>query len=225
MVLETVQNNPWIAGYIVLILLSAIVFYGMKNKSTGVPKKFFVIHFFVLLWSGIMYLMRLFSDSSQFFTELPIYLYFDWMITTPLMLLALGLSAAYKSDVDINWAIYSIMGLQVLVIFTGLVADVSQSTEVWFAISVLLYIPLFGLLLGPIKNAATEFESFNTLLLLIIFSWIIYPILWISSSVYFGFLSDEVMLIAFVVFPLLSKAGFAFLDVYLLKEEFGLIEI
>jgi len=112
--------------------------------------------------------------------------YIDWVITTPLLLLDLALSALP------NWRrnaglIAGLIALDVFMILTGLLAGSSTSEFArgfWFLVSTAAMVALLYLVYTKLFSAAQSQPGsvqgvFRTLALLTIVLWSLYPIVWL----------------------------------------------
>lgn len=148
--------------------------------------------------------------------------YTDWLFTTPLLLLDLGLLAgATRNELG------SLVGLDVLMIGTGALATLTGDgvemlgavgTEVqrliWWGVStalllVLLYI-LFGSLSSKARSLSSQAQSkFTTLRNLIVVVWLVYPVWWILGTEGLEILPNlGIETAGFAVIDLIAKIGF-----------------
>ena len=143
--------------------------------------------------------------------------YTDWLFTTPLLLLDLALLAGASRN-----TIYTLVGLDVLMIGTGAIATLSTSAAflgpvgnrlIWWGVStgllvVLLYF-LYGELADEARKLSAEAQStFSTLRNLIVFVWLVYPVWWILGTEGLGVVSLNIETAGFMVLDLVAKVGF-----------------
>lgn len=214
-------STPYLMAYIATAFLSGLLYlYLRKVWWKNVPLKFSLIHFFIVTWSGIMYLNFLNGTSLSNFGW-----YMDWMISTPLILLALGLTAMHGRDT--RWDILgTLMGLQFMLVITGIISQESGATYAYWIGNALL-LGVFYLVWGPIRNMAKETSdvlarSYTTLASYISVFFALYPTVWyLSETIYpagpsiFGAFETSV---AFVVLPFFCKQLYGFFDMYLIHE-------
>ncbi|MDY6779335.1 MAG: bacteriorhodopsin [Halobacteria archaeon] len=140
--------------------------------------------------------------------------YVDWVITTPLLLVDLALLA----NVDRN-TLFTLIGLDVFMIVTGLVATLSNVTGhryIWWGVStgalvVLLYF-LFVILDERAEKQPGDVGSlFATLRNITVVLWLAYPILWLVGTEGLGVVGLGVETAAFMVLDLAAKVGFGIL--------------
>jgi bacteriorhodopsin len=151
--------------------------------------------------------------------ELPIYWarYTDWLFTTPLLLIDLGLLAGADRN-----QLASLVGLDVLMIGTGAIATLSTAGVllgpvgdrlIWWGVStgfllVLLYL-LFGTLTERANRLPNEARStFSTLRNLIVVIWLVYPVWWLLGTEGLGIIRLYPETAGFMVLDLVAKVGF-----------------
>lgn len=206
--------------YVIFLFVSGGIFLILKKMWTHlVPTIFFWIHFFIVTWSALMYLNIVYQTPLAPYTY-----YADWIVSTPLIMLALGLTAMYGST--IKWDIlFPLMMTQAMIIVTGVLAQVSESTDgmlAFFSIGNAFMFIIFYLVFGPLRSISSANSELHTkykaLSLLLVLFWISYPVVWIIGSPGYGFISDYFSNVLFVVLPILCKPVFGFIDLYLLKS-------
>jgi bacteriorhodopsin len=142
--------------------------------------------------------------------------YADWLFTTPLLLLDLGLLAGADRN-----TLYTLIGLDVFMIGTGLVGALATEGQlvriVWWAISTGALIVLLYFLLGKLSEQASRQSGdvgalFSQLRNLVLVLWAVYPILWIlGTEGGIEVIPLAVETAAFMVLDLAAKVGFGFL--------------
>lgn len=207
--------------YVITLLLSGVSFLIMKLKWKHiVPEIFFWLHFFIVTWSAMMYLNLVYA------TPLAPYAYYaDWIVSTPLIMLAVGLTAMYPLR-TIEWTpLFAIMMTQVMIIVTGLLAQASanmHALQAFFWLGNSLMLIIFYMIFGPLMRIAhsniTLFPKYQKLAYLLVAFWISYPVVWILGSMGYGFLSAQTTSLMFIILPILCKPVFGFIDLYLLKR-------
>ena len=154
--------------------------------------------------------------------ELPIYWarYTDWLFTTPLLLIDLGLLAGANRN-----QLATLVGLDVLMIGTGAVATLTSGGValgavgdrlIWWGVStgfllVLLYV-LFDTLTEQAQDLPSDARSTFTILRnLILVVWLVYPAWWLLGTEGIGAVGLYVETAGFMVLDLTAKVGFGFL--------------
>lgn len=139
------------AIYIGAMLIGAGIFLVWAQDRRGVPAEEYLIAIFIPLWSAAAYLaMAMGQGSLEVDGQITYYArYLDWVVTTPLLLLALSLTAMYKTAKD-KTLIAALMGADVFMIVTGLLADLSETPirYVWYGLGVVALVVIFYLVWG-----------------------------------------------------------------------------
>ena len=193
------------------------------NAETQRQKKFYIVTTFIAAIAFVNYLSMALGfgvTSIEFGGEAhPIYWarYTDWLFTTPLLLYDLALLAGADRN-----TIYSLVGLDVLMIGTGALATLSAGSGVlsagaerlvWWGIStgfllVLLYF-LFSKLTARASELSGDVQSkFSTLRNMILVLWLVYPVLWLVGTEGLGLVGLGTETAAFMVLDLTAKIGF-----------------
>jgi bacteriorhodopsin len=186
-------------------------------------QEFYIVTIFITAIAFVNYLMMALGFGLTTVTvageELPIYWarYTDWLFTTPLLLIDLGLLAGANRN-----QIATLVGLDALMIATGAVATLSTTgillspvgdRLIWWGVStgfllVLLYF-LFGTLTEEANRLSEEAQStFNILRNLIVVVWLVYPVWWILGTEGLGTISLYSETAGFMVLDLVAKVGF-----------------
>ena len=139
--------------------------------------------------------------------------YADWLFTTPLLLLDLALLAGADRN-----TIYTLIGLDVFMIGTGLVGALATEGQlfriIWWAISTGALLVLLYVLLGSLSEQASKQSGevgalFSRLRNLILVLWSAYPVVWIlGTEGGFAIIPLGIETAAFMVLDLSAKVGF-----------------
>ena len=207
----------WI--YFTSMAAGAIAIAVMSRNPRGVPKVDYFITFLIPVWSGIAYMsMALGQGMTEIADQITFYArYLDWVVTTPLLLLSLCLTAMYY--VDKNKIIISgIIIADVVMVLCGLIGDLSTGTNryIWFSIGVVAFLVVLWLIWGPVRNIAYEQNQRLYRLYLVAAAylsifWIGYPTAWIIGPSGLNLVSQRVDTYLFVILPIFSKVGFGLL--------------
>lgn len=182
-------------------------FYWITAVITGVA---FISYLAMATGAGSTIL----DDGREFYY----FRYLDWLITTPLLLVDLALLALVNPGRNTG-LIATIIGLDIAMILTGLIAGSSTSAfvaTIFFIISLaamigvlyLLYTRLFAAARTRSPNVA---RVFSTLAMLTIVLWSLYPIVFLLGTEGFRAVDNDGEVFLFMVLDLLSKVGFGFL--------------
>lgn len=222
-------SSPYIWAYIATALLSGLAYLFLYRVWDNVPRRFPIIHFFIVSWSALMYLS--FVEGQTLFSDYVWYM--DWIISTPLIVLALVLTATYKSEGSHYDLIGAAMGLQFMLIVTGIVSqDTAMSADfvgipVAFWLGCVWLAGLIYLLWGPFKEIAEQTshhlaQKYKILAGYISLFFALYPTAWyLSETVYPegpAVLGAFETSLAFVILPFFCKQVYGFLDMYMIHQ-------
>jgi len=219
------ENFIWM--YIITAFLSGLAFLYLSRVWSDVPRRFPIVHFFIVSWSGLMYLN--FVEGQTLLSNYAWYV--DWMISTPLIVLALALTATYKSDKNHYDLIAALMGLQFMLIVTGIISQEAASTPAYaFWIGCGLLVGVAYLLWFPFRKIAENTsevlaKKYKILAGYITVFFALYPVAWYLSEVIYpegpGMLGAFETSLAFVILPFFCKQIYGFIDMYLIHKASG----
>lgn len=209
----------WI--YVAAMVMGALYFISLSTKPRGVPKYEYLVATFIPIWSGLAYMaMALGQGKVEVAGQIVHYArYIDWIVTTPLLLLALSGTAMYHVTKD--WTLIgSLMGTQVIVVVTGLVADLSSVNwmrYLWYSCGVVAFLIIIWGIWLPVRaktrGQGVELSKlYDKLVTYFTVLWISYPITWLLGPSGLGWLNQTSETLLFCVLPFFSKVGFSYLD-------------
>ncbi|HEY9737356.1 MAG TPA: bacteriorhodopsin [Trichocoleus sp.] len=215
----------WI--YVACMAIGALHFWSLSRNPKGVPQYEYLVAIFIPIWSGLAYMaMALDQGKIEASGQIAHYArYIDWMVTTPLLLLSLSWTAMQFIKKD--WTLIGfLMSTQVVVITTGLIADLSERDWVrylWYICGVAAFLVVLWGIWGPLraktKSQGPELEALHDkLTVYFTLLWISYPITWIIGPSGFGWINQTTDTLLFCVLPFFSKVGFSFLDLHGLRS-------
>ncbi len=217
-------SSPYIWAYIATAFLSGLAFLYLSKVWDNVPRRFPIVHFFIVTWSGLMYLN--FVEGQTLISDYAWYV--DWMVSTPLIVLALALTATYKSEKNHYDLIGALMGLQFMLVVTGIISQEAAATTAYaFWIGCGLLVGVAYLLWVPFRKIAEETsevlaKKYKILAGYITVFFALYPLVWyLSGTVYPegpGMLGAFETSLAFVILPFFCKQVYGFLDMYLIQK-------
>lgn len=207
--------------YVVGMAIGALYFWILSRNPKGVPQYEYLIAIFIPIWSGLVYMAMAISQGKvEVAGQITHYArYIDWIVTTPLLLLALSLTAMQFIKKD--WVlISSLMGTQVIVIVTGLVADLSERSwarYLWYICGVVAFLIVLQGIWGPLRAKSKLQEPalsklYDRLLIYFTVFWVAYPVVWIIGPSGFGLIGQTTDTALFCLLPFFSKVGFSLLD-------------
>lgn len=191
------------AAYILTALASSTVIAWLTYKGK-VSKKLGLIHFIISFWSGLVTLNYLLE-----FVPVQQTLFFDWVVTTPLLVIALGLTVIDSSLFSQDKTILAAL-LQIGVICTGYLASAQGIS--WFWLGSVFLAGVFYLIVSEVSGLLGRFVVSVFFLI-----WLLYPVFF-----YQGFLTGSISYSAGVlgiyITAVFSKQVFAFVDLLVLDE-------
>jgi bacteriorhodopsin len=214
----------WI--YVAVMVAGSLIVFTLSRNPRGVPAYEYAIAAFIPIWSGLAYTaMALNQGKLEVAGQIAHYArYADWVVTTPLLLLALSSTAMFS--VAKNYTlIASLMGTQVIVIVAGLIADLSgDGTQryLWYSIGVgAFFVVLWGIWGRLMQIAATQSQAvgsaYRRAATYFTVFWVCYPVVWIIGPSGLGLIDQNWDTLLFVILPIFSKVGFSLYDLSLLR--------
>jgi bacteriorhodopsin len=214
-------------AYVAIMLFSGIAFYLMSKNPKGVPYYKYIIHIFVVTWSGLAYSALALNQGTIEFQGQTVHFarYIDWVVTTPLLLLSLALTGKFTTRKE-GWLIGAMMGTQAIMILTGLVAELSADETrqyFWYILGCIALVIVFYIFWGPLLKIAKAqgpgiervYRASATFLTV---QWLIYPTVWLIGAPGMEILSPFATTVLFLIVPIVSKAGFGFFNLIKLRN-------
>ncbi|MBF2017534.1 MAG: bacteriorhodopsin [Rivularia sp. T60_A2020_040] len=226
-------QSLWHWLYIAGMATGAIYFIILGRKPRGVPKYEYLVAAFIPIWSGLAYLSMVLPGAELEQGKIEVAgqvthfaRYIDWIVTTPLLLLALSWTAMHRHHKKDWTLIASLMMTQVIVVVCGLVADLSVVPWVrylWYINGVVAFLIVLAGIWGPLRAKASSQDSalsgfYNKIATYFTVLWICYPTVWILSPSGFRVFDQSVDTFLFCLIPFFSKVGFSFLDLHGLRN-------
>ena len=152
--------------------------------------------------------------------------YTDWMFTTPMLFIALGLLAGTDRR-----GLATLVALDGLMVVTGVLATLSVGVGgfapgalAWWAVSTAFLLSLLYYLFVPLTARAARLgpaanSAFVTLRNLVAVTWLCYPVWWLAGTNGLGVTGLAVETAGFAVLDLVAKLAFGYV---LLSDEAAL---
>ncbi|AFZ32418.1 bacteriorhodopsin [Gloeocapsa sp. BRSZ] len=219
--------------YILGMAVGAIYFISLSTNPRGVPKYEYLVAAFIPIWSGLAYLSMNLPHGELEQGKIAVAgqithfaRYIDWVVTTPLLLLALSWTGMHRLQKKDWTLIAALMMTQVIVVVCGLVADLSVIPWVrylWYFNGVVAFLVVLWGIWGPLRaktrSQGAELSNFyDRLTTYFTVLWICYPIVWILGPSGFRVFNQTVDTFLFCLIPFFSKVGFSFLDLHGLRN-------
>lgn len=206
--------------YVAVMYGSALVFAIMGFNRKGLPRAEFLIAFIIVAWSGTAYAALALGQGHVVVGDNVTYVarYLDWVVTTPLLHVALAFTAMHYIPKD-KVLIGGLVSADVFMIVKGLIADLSEGAtrNFWFGLGCVALVVILYIIWWPLRRKAKDQTSKLYRLYILVAGylsvlWISYPTVWIlgpSGIQLFGQVTDTIL---FILFPIFSKVGFSFID-------------
>lgn len=210
---QVTQAWLWI-GFIGMAIGSVI--FGLKAASLRRREgmEFSLVSFFITLWAAALYLTMVLNETvlHNFNGQADIFVgrYIDWAVTTPLLLLDLGVIAGARPKL-----IAGVMGADIFMILTGLVATLESAPNnyLWYIISSGAFLVILWALFTEFASTARRRNGkvnqlFMTLRNILVVLWFCYPIVWILGPEGSHTLSLGVETALYAILDISAKVGF-----------------
>jgi bacteriorhodopsin len=212
--------------YVAIMFGSALAFFAWSRQPRHVPEHKYLIHILIVIWSGLVYsAIAQGQGHFEWLGEKVVFArYLDWVISTPLLVLALSFTAMLRLT-KVYWLKTALVFVQVVMILTGLVAELVPDEYKWYwyamgcvALVIQLYLfwkPLYAIARSqdlPIQNAYRKSAIYLTV------QWLLYPLVWALGSMGLRVFGTELTSILYIILPIVSKAGFGFFNLNLLRK-------
>lgn len=217
----------WLWLYVACMAAGAIVIIAWSRNPRGVPHYEYAAAAFIPIWSGLAYMASALDQGIVLNDGHLVYLtrYADWVVTTPLLLATLAWTAMWSVRKHTS-LIIAIMGADVIMILSGLMADLSSDDGVkwlWYTIGCVCLVIIFYIAWGPFRRIAysqgqevgSTYVKVATFLSVL---WVGYPLIWALGPSGIGLLDSTTDVALFVVLPIFSKVGFSLYDLYSLRR-------
>ncbi|WP_152444469.1 bacteriorhodopsin [Bacillus sp. THAF10] len=212
--------------YVAVMYIAAVIFAVMGLKQKKLPRAEYLIAFIIVAWSGTAYSAMALGQGHVTIGDKVTYYarYLDWLVTTPLLLVALAFTAMHYMPKD-KVLIGGLIAADVFMILTGLIADLSPTPLRyfwyglgWVGLMFIMYIIWWPLRRKAMAQSSKLYRFFLIVAGYLTILWFGYPTFWIlgPSGVHlFGQVTDTIL---FVFLPIFSKAGFSLIDLLGLQK-------
>lgn len=217
----------WLWFYVACMAAGALLFAVWSRSPREVPQYEYVIAIFIPVWSGLAYTAMALDQGVLEVAGRTVYVarYLDWLVTTPLLLIALASTGMFFRPLDKS-TLATLVGLDVIMILSGLIADLTVRPGVqwfWYIVGCVCLALILLLIWGRVRREAyahnddigaayTRIAAYFTVL------WLGYPIVWALGPSGVGLLDSTTDVALFVILPIFSKVGFSIYDLYELRK-------
>jgi bacteriorhodopsin len=214
--------------YVAAMAGGVVLFTRWRANPCGVPLSEYRVAIAVPLWSGSWYLVMALGGGRVEVAGHELYWarYVDWTVTSPLLLVALMLTATHGLP-GRRWGLTGgLVGTNLVVFLCGLVAEITANATVrytLFAAGVLALLGLYALIWGPLNTHAhrqpREIAAvYREAALLLSALWVGYPVFWFIGPAGVGLISSATTSLLFVLLSILTKVGWSILDLGRLRS-------
>lgn len=210
------QTWLWIGfvGMVAGAVIFALQAIAWRRKE---EMEFPLVSFFITLWAATLYLTMIMGETvlHNFNGQSEIFVgrYIDWSVTTPLLLLDLGVIAGARPKL-----IAGIMGADVFMIITGAIGALEDAPKnyLWYVISSGAFIAILWALTTEFaatarrRNARVNklFQKQRNVLIVL---WLIYPIVWILGPEGTSVINLGTETVLYTLLDLSAKVGYGLL--------------
>lgn len=223
--MDTQSLLHWI--YVGCMAAGVLLFFAWSHDPRGVPRYEYLVAMFIPTWSGLAYLAMAF-DAGKVVVDGQVThyaRYADWVVTTPLLLLVLSWTAMHTIRKDIT-LIAALMGTDVVMVASGLVADLSTDLVMrwtFYSVGCVALVIILGLIWGPLKRIAdTQHPDlarvYRRVAGMLSVLWVGYPTVWLLGPSGLRVIDQTTDTLLFVALPVLSKVGFSIVDLHGLRN-------
>ena len=220
-------ENAWLWLYVACMAAGFFLFYFWSRDPRKVPHYEYAAAMFIPVWSGLAYTAMALGQGTIEVNGETIHFarYLDWLVTTPLLLFVLASSGMFFRPLD-KTTIFTLIGLDVIMILSGLFADLSADGPAkwfWYLNGCVCLLLIFGVLWLRVRREAYAHnkdigDAYTRIATLFTVLWIGYPTIWAlgpSGLDVIGNLTETAM---FVLLPIVSKVGFSIYDLHELRK-------
>jgi len=215
------------------MVISIGLVYRLGKKIKNDPHFNLKLPFTVTTIGAISYLILALGHGSITAAYHSVYYvrYLDWVLTTPILLVALLLVVIpkptdFRKKSQDNKLIGSVVLADVLMVITLFLASVSFSVAIkrlWFSLSCLSFVWIIWILFGTVRQMATVKgvvvdRVYSKLLIFLSLAMICYPVIWLFGTTATSDLSHYSENILYLILDLLTQVGFWIYAISLLSN-------
>ena len=221
------SEQAWLWFYVACMAAGALLFFTWSRRPSGVPQFEYTIAMAIPIWSGLAYTAIALGQGTVLVDGREVHFarYLDWVVTTPLLLVALASTAMFYREID-KTLVGGLIFTDVIMILTGLIADLTgDETAKWFwyltgcvCLAIILWI-----VSGPLRRIANDQgrglgKVYVQVAAMLSVLWFCYPAIWALGPSGAGVYGKGVETALFVLVPILSKVGFSIVDLAKLRR-------
>lgn len=203
----------------IIMIVAAIIFAAMTRNAPPRARHFYYASTFIVLWAATLYFSQ--ASGYGYVTQAGGHAFFyaryiDWLVTTPLLLLALALLALPRGTPGRTALTATLIGADVYMILTGFAAAFIRTGFRWafFGMSCVGFLVVLSIIVAKLTPEATRRpvevkQHYARLSPMLMGLWLLYPIVWVFSPTGWGVFPEFVSILLFAILDVLSKVGFS----------------
>lgn len=212
--------------YVACMAAGVLYFWFLSRNPRGVPRYEYLSALMIALVSGTVYMSVALGYGKTVVGGTEVYYarYLDWVITTPLLLFALAMTAMHRSKHKDKTLVAALMGTDAFMILTGLVADLTTGPAryIYYIVGVVAFLVILWMVWGPLRQIANSHGSdlagiYGRVAGLLTVLWILYPTFWILGPSGLGVISQTASTVGFILTPIVSKVVWSIVDLHSLR--------
>lgn len=213
--------------YVGVMVAGVFSFLRWSGSPKGIPQIAYRLPIAILAWSGLWHVVMALGLGSATAPDRMVHWarFLDWLVTVPLLVIALALTATYATPAKGRGLITVLAIVNFLMILAGLGAEAAASPAIRFTLygaGVTLLAAIVALIRGPLwavarRQPAAMAAHFRTSALLLCVVWVSFPVVWILGPPGWALLSDAVTNTVFLGLSVLMKLGWSMADVARLR--------
>lgn len=213
--------SQWL--YVLFMAGGMLFFLRWARDPKGLPREAYSVVIAILGWSGLWHLVMALGGGQAEVGGRPVHWarYLDWMITAPLLVVALSLTATHAGHDKRRKLLAMMIVASFVMIFCGFLADLISDPSARFAVygvGMLPLLVLFGLIWGPLRASAMRqprpmASLYTTLAILLGGLWTGFPLVWILGPSGIDILDDAIDTVLFLILSVLMKVGWSLMDI------------
>ena len=214
---QGVDIHTWFWIGAALMAIGMMFFLVMGLADGPGHENHFTTSFFINLIAATTYLAMAMglgratnADGNVFYYAR----YIDWLLTTPLLLLNLSMVATFNVGRK-SALVAGIIGLDVFMIGTGLIAAMTSGSAKWvfYVLSCVAFLAVIVLIWGVLRAEAAkltfeELTVYNRVTGVLTFLWMLYPIVWLLGTEGLGTVSPAIEGMLYMFLDVAAKFGF-----------------
>lgn len=210
-----IHNWFWIGAALLAVGMMFFLLMGLADGPGH--ENHFTTSFFINLIAATTYLAMAMGLGSAVNADGNVFYYaryIDWLLTTPLLLLNLAMVATFNVGRK-TALVAAIMGLDVFMIVTGLIAAMTSGSVKWvfYFLSCLAFLGVIALIWSVLRREAAkltfeELHVYNTVTGLLTALWLLYPLVWLVGTEGLGTVSASIEAMLYMFLDVAAKLGF-----------------